>query len=238
MRVSTGLLLTTCLLMAACGQPFPGSPTRSLPLLTPLITLAPTLTPSPTIEILSPTAAVSTAALTPRPRPTSLPPDVSPAPTPSPTACPNPWFTSVPAITCPDAPAHKTEAAAQPFEHGWMIWLKTGGQYLILIDEGGFEQAADPLTITGDTSGNYSPPDGLFAPVSGFGLVWRGDVSQSAGRNYPQRLGWASEAEFGFEAIIQCSHGPTPHWSCYLSGPRGGLIGYGTPGTWFYSLTG
>ncbi len=170
------------------------------------------------------------------PHPSAMP---SPSPEVSPTGCADSWFAPVPTSSCPDGPAQKTPAAAEPFERGWMIWIKNGGLYLVLIDGGDshrvFDIVYDPLTIAGDTSASFAPPQGLFAPVSGFGLVWRGDAAQTAGRDYPARLGWATAPEFGFETTWQCGHGMVPHWSCYLTGPQGGLIGYGHEGIWFYS---
>jgi len=59
----------------------------------------------------------------------------------------------------------------------------------------------DPLEIIRDTSAEVIPPAGLYAPVSGFGLIWRGDVSQSPG--YREVLGWALGPEFGYDTIFE-----------------------------------
>jgi hypothetical protein len=42
-----------------------------------------------------------------------------------------------------------------------------------------------------------TPPDGLYQPVRGFGLVWR---TYSEVRD---RLGWAVDQEVGFDTVIQ-----------------------------------
>ncbi len=59
----------------------------------------------------------------------------------------------------------------------------------------------DPLDIIRDTSAEIIPPAGLYVPVSGFGLIWRGDVSQSAG--YREVLGWALAPEFGYGIFFE-----------------------------------
>jgi hypothetical protein len=79
-----------------------------------------------------------------------------------------------------------------------MIRLQEPGRYYVLVDaplseaETSWKKVdviVEPLEITRDTSAQVKAPPGFFAPVSGFGLVWRGDVGQSPG--YRDRLGWA-----------------------------------------------
>jgi hypothetical protein len=92
----------------------------------------------------------------------------------------------------------------------------------------------DPLEITGDTSSEFQAPPGLYSPVSGFGLVWRGDVEQSPG--YHDRLGWAVEPEFGYEAVVQCDDarpsGGRSWQTCYLQGPDDEVIVLQPLGSW------
>ena len=92
----------------------------------------------------------------------------------------------------------------------------------------------DPLEITRDTSGDVQAPAGLYAPQSGFGLVWRGDVAGSPG--YREQLGWALEPEFGYEAALQCDDarpsGGRSWQTCYLQGPDGEVIVLRALGGW------
>lgn len=92
----------------------------------------------------------------------------------------------------------------------------------------------DPLDIIGDTSAEIHPPAGLYAPVSGFGLIWRGDVANSPG--YRETLGWALAPEFGYEALFQCDDAPPSggrSWqACYLLGPDGELFFFHPLGGW------
>jgi hypothetical protein len=157
--------------------------------------------------------------------------------------CDGMWFYSrePQAGICPLEPLH-TYAAAQRFERGLMVWLETPGRYYIFVDERvvagewrkRLEIIDDPLTITGDTSPGIEAPLGLYAPVSGFGLVWRGDTEQSTG--YRQVLGWALEAEFGYEAILQCDNalpsGGRSWQTCYLKGPGNEVLALHPLGAW------
>ena len=115
-----------------------------------------------------------------------------------------------------------------------MIWIEQDGRYFILekdlLHEGHVRKQAhylyDPLEIIRDTSGEVSPPEGLHAPESGFGLVWRGDVRSSPG--YREALGWALGPEFGYDAIFQCDDalpsGGQSWRTCYLKGPADEVI--------------
>lgn len=138
--------------------------------------------------------------------------------------------------TCPQA-AQPTAAAAQHFERGTMLWLETPGVYYILTGAplGSADtyhnypllRAADPLNITQDTSGSVTAPAGLFAPESGFGLLWRGDTTP-AFNDLNDKLGWATAPEFAYQATLQCDDAPPSggrSWqSCYLQGPEGDMI--------------
>ena len=158
--------------------------------------------------------------------------------------CHTSWFFSdeFPAGVCPTAPVY-SYAAAQRFERGTMIWTEELGRYLILEDALLVEGEArkrlstiyDPLEIVQDTSGQVEPPGGLLAPVSGFGLVWRGDVSGSPG--YQESIGWALAPEFGYQAIFQCDDarpsGGRSWVTCHLLGPDGEIIVLHPLGGWY-----
>jgi hypothetical protein len=157
--------------------------------------------------------------------------------------CDGSWFfTDEPqAGICPLEARH-SYAAAQRFERGIMIWLEEPGRYYILEDTPVLEGAPrkkvdlidDPLEIVRDTSSDVEAPPGLHAPLSGFGLVWRGDVKGSPG--YRDRLGWALESEFGYEAVLQCDDalpsGGRSWRTCYLRGPDGEVFVLHPLGGW------
>jgi hypothetical protein len=163
--------------------------------------------------------------------------------------CDATWFFSdePQAGICPREALH-TYAAAQHFERGIMIWLEKPGRYYILEGTALFEGATrnrvdiieDPLEVVQDTSSEVQPPPGLHAPVSGFGLVWRGDVTGSPG--YRKRLGWALEPEFGYDAILQCDtaypSGGRSWQTCYLLGPEGDTFVLHPLGGWYLLATG
>ncbi|NIO68455.1 MAG: hypothetical protein GTN71_05260 [Anaerolineae bacterium] len=124
-----------------------------------------------------------------------------------------------------------------------MIWLEQLGRYIILDETLLQEQDVrkqvhyvhDPLEIIRDTSTEIHPPEGFYAPESGFGLVWRGDVSNSPG--YRESLGWALAPEFGYEAIFQCDDalpsGGRSWQTCYLKGPDDEVIVFHPLGGWY-----
>ena len=150
--------------------------------------------------------------------------------------CPINWFFDPEQAVGPLCPQQSIsgQAAIQQFEHGTMIWIESLGRYYILYPQSldhspldrheQFIQIDDPLTILDDTSGNFTPPSGLYAPESGFGLVWRGDVADSSPLR--DRLGWATSPEFGYEAFFQCSELISIQFgaACYLSGPEDELV--------------
>lgn len=176
----------------------------------------------------------------------------TPGPLPSPTTtsgdmmCPDTWFFSFPFDYqghCP-RPVVVSQAAVQPFEHGLMIWLAQPGRYFVLTNQILYEGEQrkinyvldDPLSIASDTSANYLPPEGLFAPQHGFGLVWRGDVDQSSG--FQDSLGWATAPESGYEAVYQCES-PTVSgghsWQfCYLRAANGDVIAFHPLDGWMW----
>jgi hypothetical protein len=71
--------------------------------------------------------------------------------------------------------------------------------------------------------------------ICAFGLVWRGDVSNSPG--YRETLGWALAPEFGYEAIFQCDDalpsGGRSWQTCYLKGPDDEIIVFHPLGGWY-----
>ena len=158
--------------------------------------------------------------------------------------CPTPWFFSdeMRAGVCPRE-AIESYAAAQRFQHGLMIWIEEMGRYAVLHEaplphdptRKRVTLINDPLEIVRDTSSAVTPPEGLHAPVSGFGLVWRGDVSRSPG--FREALGWALAPEFGYTTIYQCDDarpsGGRSWQMCTLQGPDGEVIVLHPLGGWY-----
>lgn len=163
-----------------------------------------------------------------------------------PIKCDLTWFFSDESLVsyCPVEPI-TAHSAIQAFEHGTMIWVEPRGEYLIMTDrvwESGKQQlfiVHDPLDVIADTSGENQPPDGLFAPQGGFGLIWRGDVSntQYLEENFRDVLGWALGPESYYEAVYQCNRIPggwaTTHARCHMLDPEGRLITFHPNGGWY-----
>jgi len=106
------------------------------------------------------------------------------------------------ALGCPIDPNPRMNPAAwdektsfQPFEHGAMIWSDHVAWYpqpiiYVLLEDGTYHRFDDTFNPETDAAtGDELPPDGLLAPVLGFGKVWR---MNSAMRD---ALGWATAPE-------------------------------------------
>ncbi len=132
------------------------------------------------------------------------------------------WFFSGPPTTCPaDAPI-ETAAAFEPFEHGWMLWLEEDNIIYTFYEQPNqtfatYSESALPGSDTPLPSDEYDPPEGLFVPVSGFGLLWR---EYSWVR---QSLGWALAPEEGFTTTIQHEYQENANY-LYLLAPDDQLI--------------
>jgi hypothetical protein len=117
--------------------------------------------------------------------------------------CPTEWYQHVP-------------AAVQNFERGTMIWVDLGedGRYIHVISpelnpayERQHRHYEDPWQ-EGDPSRNLQAPEGLYAPVRGFGEIWYRHY-----RRHPVGLGWAVEPERAEHAMVQqFTSGATVIW--------------------------
>ncbi|HLA41906.1 MAG TPA: hypothetical protein VJZ27_00630, partial [Aggregatilineales bacterium] len=101
------------------------------------------------------------------------------------------------ALLCPEAPAAEIHAAYETFEGGNMIWRSDTDSIYVFYGNGQFAvfpdtfEEGESINITG------TPPDGLLAPVRGFGKVWaENPLMQDA-------LGWATQGELGYTMIVQ-----------------------------------
>lgn len=142
------------------------------------------------------------------------------------------WFFTPSPPTCPQAPAITTSAAAQPFEHGLMLWLKQPDAFYVFFDSdkpsGMFQFVSAPYNFTPgaspDNRVSETPPAGMFEPVSGFGQIWRGEIVGMD--NLRARLGWATAPEAPFETSSQCELANSAFnlWSCFLRRPDGKVL--------------
>jgi hypothetical protein len=164
--------------------------------------------------------------------------------------CDRTWFYSdePQAGICPREPT-RSDAVAQRFEGGTMIWLQQLGRYFILEDVPLYEgeirkrvtMLTDPLEGIGDTSPEATPPPGRYAPPDRFVPIWRGDVSRPAGPEelppFRTTLGWALAPESHYQAVWQCDDAPPSggrSWqTCYLAGPEGEVIVLHPLGGWY-----
>lgn len=121
--------------------------------------------------------------------------------------CPVPWFFSPAPYVCASDPI-LSNAAEQRFEHGTMIWVEDTiwvewkDRIFVLYDDDQPSPKWETFTDEWyegepDHDPALTPPDGLYQPVRGFGLVWRECP------NVRDRLGWAVDQETCFSTIMQ-----------------------------------
>lgn len=115
------------------------------------------------------------------------------------------WFFTPAPVGCPGADAVTTQAAAQLFERGWMLWLEAEDVIYAFFDDNTYAQFYG-YELWGDTetgNGGVVAPEGLVAPVRGFGLVWRGEADGAENGWVGDKIGWGLAAEFGFQTQYQ-----------------------------------
>lgn len=128
--------------------------------------------------------------------------------------CANTYIFTIPASwhqtwrdTCPSGPPMTTPAIEQVFEGGKMLRLESGKVVYILYNDGSSTTATDQDTCqifldtwTPDEPESIPeiiPPEGLYQPTRGFGLIWRGNVEVR------EALGWALAPEQSFDTMHQ-----------------------------------
>jgi hypothetical protein len=149
--------------------------------------------------------------------------------TPTPVICPYPFFFGMPTDdVCPGAPV-TTNAAYQPYDRGFMIWVADSGDIWVFVnapapnifatyahfnesDYAGFADAAP-----------QQPPPGKVQPINGFGRVWYNLTHYATGNKISADLGWATAPESSYSTTRQ-AWGRTSHSNVYLSVPNGGVI--------------
>lgn len=100
------------------------------------------------------------------------------------------------AFGCPIFVATTVWGAWQPFEGGAMLWRSDTDRSYVFYDNG--QWGPINLTWSGEVpAGRGTPPTGRVTPERGFGYVW------SNSDELFNRLGWATDQERGFCALIQ-----------------------------------
>ena len=141
------------------------------------------------------------------------------------------WFFADPPRRCPAEDAQFSPAAAQLFEHGFMIWTETPDVFYVLFQEQSLPQGktylrfSPPYDFGPEQPVSETPPADRLAPVSGFGKLWWGELNTPLDDNLRARLGWAVGPEFAFESAHQCEVRSHPRsWTCYLQAPDGQVL--------------
>lgn len=134
--------------------------------------------------------------------------------------CPDLWFLENEPDICPSGPAMSSAGAVQNFEGGTMIWVEEEDQiYVLFTDVGspGWNRYVDAWDSgEPDSDPALLPPDGLYQPVRGFGLLWREEPS------IRDRLGWAVDEEVGFPLLLQRTS-YAKYNETYILAPDGGI---------------
>lgn len=132
-------------------------------------------------------------------------------------SCAYRWFFQPAPPTCPDGNPSQERLIYQPMERGLMLKREGDGQIYLLFRDGGspaWRAQTDPYTANAPTPAPLNPPQGLRVPQRGFGLLWRGEASLQF------RLGWGTDAETNYAALIQSDIAET---TLYISAPMGGV---------------
>jgi hypothetical protein len=110
--------------------------------------------------------------------------------------------TPFPTVVSSTQPATiNTQAAYQPFERGFMIWLGSSGQVYVFLQQDSrvltYEQWA--YEALPDNPVTDAPPSGYVSPINGFGRVW-------GNYNDVRAIGWAIASEQGYTANFSLSN--------------------------------
>jgi hypothetical protein len=124
-------------------------------------------------------------------------------------------------LGCALSPGRETQAAFQPFERGLMFWRQDLLRIYVLHEDGTWASYEDTWTPE-QSELNLSPPQGLYAPVRGFGRVW---VLELEGP--PSFIGWGIAPERGYAMVAQ----PYERGQLLL-GADGGVYVLYDDGTW------
>lgn len=100
-------------------------------------------------------------------------------------------------LGCPEAPAATVWSAWQPFERGSMLWRSDTSVTYVFPDGRGWLQVSSSGTRVVESSRGDPPSDDLLAPTFDFGQIW------TTQERIFDSLGWATDVENGFCAVIQ-----------------------------------
>ncbi|MHB0874526.1 MAG: serine/threonine-protein kinase [Anaerolineae bacterium] len=160
--------------------------------------------------VIAASAATETATPTALPTATDTPAPPTETPTPSPTATEPPapvcatgadpelagmWDQAV--MGCALAPSTIAWSAWQSFQSGAMLWHSDTNTVSILFGSGSYSEVNEPWDESTPNPSRGDPPAGLYAPVRGFGFLWGTYDYVYTG------LGWATDEEKGFCALVQ-----------------------------------
>jgi hypothetical protein len=142
-------------------------------------------------------AETTTAQITPV-TPTPLPPTATPTPCPVAVDAQLADLHTRDALGCASGGAQVIWAAWEPFERGYMLWRSDTDAAYAFYDSG--QRTWLQVDVSWDGSAppdRGEPPPGLQKPERGFGYAWsvRDDLFQN--------LGWATDREKGFCALVQ-----------------------------------
>jgi LysM repeat protein len=163
-----------------------------------------------------------------------VPPPTPTLPGPTPTPCTRSWFfEGGPASQCPASAPIVTNAAVEQFEYGLAFWLEYSDTFYFLLGPTNPTGANQMFVVPGplrllpggslDHRVGGAPPL-RYEPVSGFGVLWRGEADNMLALR--RHLGWAMGPEYAHQVTIQCAAYPgtsTASPDCYLQGPNSRL---------------
>jgi len=189
---------------------------------------------APTPQATAYASATATATVvslaSPSPQPTAT---QRPTPTPSATALPSCtvpvladlaayWQQDPATFGCATQPAMKDNWGWQPFERGTAYWRRDTHQVLLALPDGQLRTFEDRWQEgMPDQTCQATPPEGLWQPIRGFGLVW---CEEPGVRD---TLGWALEPE---EAFL-CTYQLFANGLMFIA-PQGDVIWIAHDGTW------
>jgi hypothetical protein len=118
-----------------------------------------------------------------------------------PFTCSETWFFEPQPEGCPSSPPIPSAEVQQTFERGSMIWVQSQARIYVLFNDGqkpAWAYFPDEFSEgQPESDPAFAPPQGLFQPIRGFGLVWR------TRPGIRDRLGWATSTEMPSDGMLQ-----------------------------------
>ena len=126
--------------------------------------------------------------------------------------------------TCPFARTVGVLAAYQPFVGGYMLWRADTQQIYVVYNGGSYEIYPDTYAEGEDLGIEDEPPDGMFAPIRGFGKVW------ASNPGVRETLGWATSTELGYNSTVELLIVPQRPNTVLMVLPDGNILQLGAFG--------